>query len=164
MKCMATVWASNWMNCPCTAASTTWLSLPRSTSERHRGAEGHTHTHARFCQNVSTLNVNSSRYLQTASRIFFHSDQKAKKGKEGRDPVDMVKFSKVKSGIKVKHVHLFCIVIVCYLKVPLQSESGCCFCFSMFEFNCVEDPRAEFDPRTLLSYLFAGNVNVLCAN
>lgn len=27
---------------------------------------------------------------------FVHSDQKAKKGKEGRDPVDMVKFSKVK--------------------------------------------------------------------
>lgn len=45
--------------------------------------------------------------LHNCCVCFVHSDQKAKKGKEGRDPVDMVKFSKVKSGVQVKNVHVF---------------------------------------------------------
>lgn len=102
------MWASNWMNYLCTAANTTWLSLPRSTSERHRGTEGQTHNilpnERHMCQNVLTLVADCLLY-------FAHSDQKAKKGKECRDPVDMVKFSKVKPGVKVRTVHGFSILL-----------------------------------------------------
>lgn len=34
--------------------------------------------------------------------FLYCSDPKAKKGKEGRDPVDMVRFSKVKNKLKSK--------------------------------------------------------------
>lgn len=43
MRSMETAWVSNWTTCLCTAASTTWLSLPRNTSEKHRGTGGQTH-------------------------------------------------------------------------------------------------------------------------
>lgn len=75
-------------------------------AQRNRRSDAHT-----YCRNnVSKCPYFKSLQLQLVAdccRYFVHSEQKAKKGKEGRDPVDMVKFSKVKSGVKVKNVHVF---------------------------------------------------------
>lgn len=125
MRCMGTTRASNWMNYLCTAANTTWLSLPRNTSGRPRGAGGLTLNivqnkwlHGPKCWHFKRLPLVADCCLH-----FHHSDPKAKKGKEGRDPADMVKFSKVKPEVKpvrqtchifcVPHIsHVFCICVL----------------------------------------------------
>lgn len=55
-----------------------------------------------------------------ACTSLYCSDPKAKKGKEGRDPVDMVRFSKVKNTDKEK-LFIFCISTQCswlFIHVP----------------------------------------------
>ncbi len=97
------------MNFLFTAGSTTWLSLQRSTSERLKGTEGQTHDiHVPKCPHFKNLQLTSA---TNCCLWFVYSDQRAKKGKEGREPADMVKFSKVKSGVRVGNVHVFCILL-----------------------------------------------------
>ena len=125
----------------CTVASTTWLSSPRSTSERHRGPGGQMHTHMHTnCQNDVKLcasfwgrewkDLYKHTCIADCCLYFVYSDQKAKKGKEGRDPVDMVKFSKVKqssllSTMLKQHPFIFILIYV-YLACHLYCFPCCC--------------------------------------
>lgn len=141
MRCMGTTWAPNWMNYLCTAANTTWLSLPRSTSGRPRGAGGlmldivqNKWLHGPKCWHFKRLPLVADCCLH-----FYHSDPKAKKGKEGRDPADMVKFSKVKPEVKGKPVISFVFLIYLVYSVYVFN---CCIIFPDFG-SPVSNPRVS---------------------
>ncbi len=77
--------------------------------------------------------LNGHVYAHTSQLLcgvfFAHSEQKVKKGKEGRDPVDMVKFSKVKSEVKNVHDFVFLCVILIYNSIVCCTVAQIYFSF-----------------------------------
>lgn len=74
----------------------------REAQRSRRSETQHTAKCIPLCQNAATNSPQLT--LLVCLPCFTHSDLKAKKGKEGRDPSDMVKFSKVNPGVTVRLV------------------------------------------------------------